>query len=244
MSPVVSIRLALIVISSLLVSSSHFPIMTINQSIFQLIVQSTNQSIDRSTDTPCACTFTNTTKIAHTTRWRCGFGCCHGPYKQAQSPSSSTGSFRGVWSMEVKLCRYPPLTYLSTSCHCSKYLLSSLITHPRISLNPPSLNLKSWGANFGINLANDILFVAVIKIVWIISLSTDTMQVCPVGPCFFTYFYSSPSLLVSSHMLTCFFLFPPSRYQPQLRVIRGVFADICLTYINRASDALEMVMNE
>ena len=32
-------------------------------------------------------------------------------------------------------------------------------------------------------------------------------------------------------------------YQPQLRVIRGVFADICLTYINRASDALEKVMS-
>jgi hypothetical protein len=59
--------------------------------------------------------------------------------------------------------------------------------------------LTAWGVNFGIGLGNDMLIVAVAKIVWIQCLSLEAMQ-------------------------------------PQLRVIRQTFQDICMTYINRAAD--------
>ena len=66
---------------------------------------------------------------------------------------------------------------------------------------------KAWGTNFAIDLGNDILIIAIIKITWTSFLSLETMQ-------------------------------------PQLRVIRSVFADICLTHINRASDAMDKDKND
>ena len=104
-------------------------------------------------------------------------------------------------------------------------MLPSGIYHPLISHHPSfQFNcLKAWGTNFGINLANDILFVAVIKIVWIVFLSIDTMQVCMyacmyvcmyvcfiimgLASCIVAYFYfwheSTPLISYVHHLLDC-----------------------------------------
>ena len=110
------------------------------------------------------------------------------------------GIVNGGQSLKViNVLSYPVSLSLVLPIRLSKSTLSSLLLVLSIR--------QAWGTNFAIDLANDILVIAIVKITWTSFLSLQTMQ-------------------------------------PQLRVIRSVFADICLTHINRASDAIDHDVEE